>query len=240
MLMETIRAEKVTKAFGRTYALKEITLTIATGEFVGLFGPNGAGKSTFLRICAALIRPTAGRLLVRGKDVWKNLTMRGEIGFLSHAIGLYPNLTVTENLLYFAKLSALKDPVRRVDEVIDKLDMATYAGMEVGRLSRGWQQRAAIARGLLNDPQILLWDEPFTGLDEIATRMILGLLDDFRAQGRSAIISSHDFSRTMEVCGRAIMIDRGRIEYDGAGVDVADAYRRIMSVRAGTSTAETA
>lgn len=225
------------KAYGRNYALRDVSLTIARGEFVGLFGQNGAGKSTLLRICAALMRPTSGSVRVMGLDPWADVRARSNIGFLSHAVGLYPNLTVRENLEFFAGLSGVGErPVAQADRVIERLGLTPYAGAAVRALSRGWQQRAAIARGLLADPTVLLWDEPFTGLDERTVGMMAEVARQFRESGRTAFISSHDFGRTMSLCDRAVIIERGSVVFDGGGAEAERAYRAVMGLaKQGTS-----
>ncbi len=225
---EALAARNLSRAYGYLYALKEVNLSVKAGEAVGVFGRNGAGKSTFLRICAGLLRPSSGSVRVFGGDLWKTLGLRGKVGFLSHAIGLYPSLTVRENLAYFAELAGAAP--RRADDVIESLGLGRYASTEVRHLSRGWQQRTAIARGLLAAPELLLWDEPFSGLDERTCEMVSRLLAEFKSEGRTALVASHEFDRTMAVCDRAVVIDRGRIAFDGHGPDASDAYRRIIGV----------
>ncbi|MEW6365227.1 MAG: heme ABC exporter ATP-binding protein CcmA [Acidobacteriota bacterium] len=227
---EGLVADNLSRAYGYVYALKEVSLTVRAGEAVGVFGPNGAGKSTLLRIAAGLLRPSSGTVRVFGGDLWETLGLRGKVGFLSHAIGLYPNLTVRENLSFFAELAGVGAASRRADDVIVRLELDRYASTEVRHLSRGWQQRAAIARGLLADPRLLLWDEPFSGLDEKTCEMVSRLLAEFKSEGRTALVASHEFDRTMTVCERAVVIDRGRLAFDGHGAEASDAYRRIIGV----------
>ena len=231
---EALVAGDLSRAYGYVYALKEVSLSVKPGEAVGVFGPNGAGKSTLLRICAGLLRPSSGTVRVFGGDLWKTLELRGKVGFLSHAIGLYPSLTVRENLSYFAELAGVEAASRRAEDVILRLGLERYASTEVRHLSRGWQQRTAIARGLLAGPQLLLWDEPFSGLDEKTCEMVSSLLAEFKSEGRTALVASHEFDRTMAVCDRAVVIDRGRIAFDGHGADATDAYRRIIGVAKST------
>lgn len=231
LTVEALRVSRVSKIYGRSYALRDVDLRVERGEFVGLFGPNGAGKSTLLRICAALLRPSTGGIEVFGGDPWRELQRRSAVGFLGHGIGLYPNLTVRENLNYFARLAGVSVPRTRVAEIIERLELGVYADAEVRCLSRGWQQRAAIARGLLGSPRLLLWDEPFSGLDERTSKRMADLLKEWRAAGEVAgLISSHDYDRTMEICGRATVMDRGRIAFDGGADEGRATYRRIMGI----------
>lgn len=228
--MDALQTSGISKVYGRSYALKDVTLTLARGECVGLFGQNGAGKSTLLRICAALLRPSAGSVLVFGDDPWKHVAQRAAIGFLGHGVGLYPSLTVRENLEYFAHLAGVAVPADRVREIIDRLELGVYADAEVRCLSRGWQQRAAIARGLLGEPHLLLWDEPFSGLDERTAERMSEVLRKLRSGGCTCLVSSHDYERTMALCDRAVILERGRIAYDGGEREGRLTYRGIMGL----------
>jgi len=221
MTTPAVRVDDVSKAYGRSWALRGVSTTVAPGEFVALLGANGAGKSTLLRICAGLARPLRGRVEIDGADLWKELGRRRHVGFLSHAIGLYPSFGVRENLLHFARLGGISDPRWRVDEIVGMLELGGQSGSRVGQLSRGWQQRVAIARSLLAESRLLLWDEPFAGLDDEASALVVSVLDRHRSAGGTAVLSTHDAARVNRLCNRALVLDRGRIAFDGpaAGVE---------------------
>ncbi len=211
-----IETRKVTKFFGDLAALKEVSLTINRGESVFLYGPNGAGKTTFLRMLASLARPSSGQVLFDGRDIEKDGTVsKASVGFVSHATLLYGELTVRENLQFFGKLFGLSRLEEKIDAALDLFDMRQRDGAYVRDLSRGLQQRASLARAFLHDPDFVLLDEPFTGLDSQSVKSLEDLLQRLPEQGKALLFSNHDFEQGAALAKRLIALKAGRIRYNG-------------------------
>src|SRR6266404_5443254 len=172
-----VRAELLTRRFGAVTALEALNLSVGAGESVAVFGPNGAGKTTLLRLCGTLLRPTGGAISLFGVDLRSGqAAVRRRVGVLSHQSFLYPDLTPTENLLFYGRMFAVPDVSTRVPECIDRVGLRGWAHRPVRTLSRGLEQRCAVARALLHTPDLLLLDEPFTGLDVEAATMLSDIL----------------------------------------------------------------
>lgn len=206
----------VSKYFGDSAALRRVNLSVGPGEAVLLYGPNGAGKTTLLRALAGLSRPTEGTVLVGGKDIHSGAAAsKARIGFVSHATFLYNELTARENLRFTGSLFGLADLERKIDAALDLFAVRDRAAEPVRGLSRGLQQRVSLARALLHDPQFLLLDEPFTGLDAESSRNLQQVLRRLPEQGKGIIFSTHDFEQGAVVARRLVAINRGSIRYDG-------------------------
>jgi len=207
-----IEARGVKKSFGRTWALRGVDLEVAPGECLALLGPNGSGKTTLLRILATLIRPTEGSIRIFGLDPRREgEACRRLLGFVGHDSFLYGSLSVEENLYFYASLFGLRDIPARTREVLEALGLERRAHDLVRTLSRGLQQRAAIARALLHDPKLVLLDEPLTGLDAQASKNFGELLAQLRGEGRAIIMATHNLTEGLEACDRAVILLEGRV-----------------------------
>lgn len=221
-----IRIEKLTKRFGAQVALRGVSLTVEEGERVALLGPNGAGKTTLLKILATLSRPSSGQVLIRGQELSASwTTIRRHIGLVSHQSFLYPDLTAQENLAFYARLYGVPHAEERAREVVGWVDLLPRYRDPVRGYSRGMVQRLAIARALLHDPQLLLLDEPYSGLDEAAAARLHTLLERIHAEEpqRITLMTTHDLERGLALATRVLILRRGRVVLDeprGAG-DVA-------------------
>ena len=212
-----IETRALVKAFGLLPVLRKLDLNVARGEFVALLGPNGSGKSTLLRLLAGLSKPTAGDILIGG---WKlpdeAAAVRAQIGMVSHKVLLYENLSARENLRFFARLYNL--PVKQVDArialLLEQVGLAKRAHDPERTFSRGMQQRLSIARALLHNPDILLLDEPYTGLDVDASSVLDTLLQVAHEGGRTIIMSTHELNRAAALASRVVILSRGVIGYD--------------------------
>jgi len=209
-----IDIEGVTRLFGENVAVDGVSLHIPEGQFVALMGHNGAGKSTLLRIVTGLTRPSEGRVTVEGQSVRGVPAVRGRLGLLAHESYLYGSLTARENLRLYADLFGVPDGPRRIDAVLEDLDMAWAAELQVETMSRGMEQRIALARALLHDPAILLLDEPFSGLDRAADRFLMAKLDALRKAGKTALLVTHDPARAVRLADRVVVLRRGRVHMD--------------------------
>jgi heme exporter protein A len=211
-----IQVRGLSKYFGRFSALRNLDLAIGQGEFIALFGRNGAGKSTLLRLLAGLSRASSGSIEYSSRlvaSLWK-LNQRGAIGYLSHLTSLYLDLTAIENLRFYAQLIGLglndEDLVRRIGGV----GLAGWEREPVRNYSRGMQQRLAIARAFLHDPDILLLDEPFTGLDQSGSDLLKRFLLEAHAGGKTCIMAIHDPQIGYELADRLVILDRGSAVFD--------------------------
>lgn len=219
---DTTRAEQglelrnVSKFFGDLAALKGIHLSITRGDSVLLYGPNGAGKTTLLRTLAALCRPSEGQVLFDGTDVHRHLAAsKATIGFVSHATFLYGDLTARENLKFAGTLFGLLGLEKKIDAALDLFALRDREREPVRELSRGLQQRVSLARAFLHEPSFLLLDEPFTGLDAEAKDNLQTLLRRLPEQGKALISSNHDFEQGAAIARRLVVLEGGRVRYDG-------------------------
>ncbi len=227
-----IELRKLTKAFGSKTALRGIDLRVAAGESLVIFGPNGAGKTTLIRILASLSRPTSGKVLIGGLDLATHADgIRRYLGVVSHAPLLYDSLTAEENLRFFARLYDLVNPQARIAEMLALVGLSGRRHDLVRTFSRGMVQRLAIARALLHDPQVLLLDEPDTGLDPQAAEMLHGLLVRLSREAastpdamRTIVTVTHSIERGLAIADRAVILAGGRIVFEGptAGMTATD------------------
>ncbi|HDQ70968.1 MAG TPA: heme ABC exporter ATP-binding protein CcmA [Chloroflexi bacterium] len=231
-----IEVHNLTKSFGPHTALQDVTFSIETGASVTLVGPNGAGKTTLLRILATLSRPSGGTIRVGGLDIAEqNHAVRQCIGFLSHKPLLYEDLTAEENLRFYARMYNLGDIQERVETLLDRVELLRRRDDLVRTFSRGMQQRLSVARALLHRPQVLLLDEPYTGLDSDAVQMLLDLLQDLSSDGSgecTLLLTTHNLAQGLRTGRRVMILHRGRLVYDvlREAIDVttfSDTYRRL-------------
>jgi heme exporter protein A len=218
-----IEVQALVKAYEVIPVLRKLDLGVARGEFVALLGPNGSGKSTLLRLLCGLSKPTAGVIRIGGWELPQEAhAVRAQIGLVSHKPLLYDNLSARENLTFFAQLYNLP-PAKiggRIDTLLADVGLAKRGGDLVRTFSRGMQQRLSIARALLHNPDILLLDEPYTGLDQDASFVLDKLLKDAREQGRTILMSTHDLTRAAGLASRVIILSRGIVGYDQPAPDV--------------------
>ena len=212
---EAIVLEAVSKQFGAITALNQIDLHVSPGEFLLLAGPNGAGKTTLLRLLAGLCRPSAGRVKVAGADPHDASRSRTSIGLLSHQTLLYEDLTARENLLFFARLYDLCDLEAEVEQALETAGLSSRADHRVRTFSRGMKQRLALARATLHHPSILLFDEPFTGLDQQAAAALTERLRQFKEQGRTSVMVTHRLDAAAALADRLAILHRGRLRFVG-------------------------
>lgn len=210
MSAPALRVEGLTKSFGPRKAVDRVTFSLPRGAFLTVFGPNGAGKTTLLRMIATLARPSAGAIEVMGVDaVAEPDRVRASIGLVSHNPMLYPDLTAEENLVLFGRLYGVADPRSRARELLDAVGLSTRRLDRVRTFSRGMLQRASIARALVNDPDLVLLDEPLAGLDPHAVEVFDRLIADVRA-GRTFVMVSHDFEQGLSLADHVLLMARGR------------------------------
>ena len=210
-----INVSSVSKAFTSRSVLDKIDLEVNKTQSVCLCGANGVGKSTLLRIIAGLLEPDAGSIELGGYDLRSHPDKAGlQLGVVLHKSMVYPELTVRENLLFFANLYGLKDVRARVEELLEDVGLTAYRYDRAEILSRGLLQRLAIARALVHRPVILLADEPFTGLDAEAGRHLVDVLNHFTDNGGSVVMTTHDVRTGLRCCNRVVVLDQRRVIFD--------------------------
>ena len=207
-----ITTKKLVKRFGLKTVLRGVDFKVQPGEFVALLGPNGAGKTTFLRILSSLSRPSLGEVNIAGyKLPGEAAQVRARLGVVSHLPLLYGDLTAEENLRFYARMYGISNYDVRITEVLEMVGLEHRRRDLVRTYSRGMQQRLAIGRAVLHDPQIMLFDEPYTGLDQDASAMLDVVLKTVAAQGRTVVMTSHDLVRAEELATRFDILSRGVI-----------------------------
>jgi ABC-2 type transport system ATP-binding protein len=226
----------LTRTFGAMTALAALDLTILRGDLFGFIGSNGAGKTTTLRILATFLTPSAGTARVLGHDVVREAdAVRHVIGYMPDFFGVYKDMEVTEYLDFFGACYKIPTAQREktVNDVLELVGLSEKKGALIGALSRGMQQRLGLARVLIHDPQVLLLDEPASGLDPRARIEMMAILQELQKMGKTIIISSHILSELQTLCNRVAIIEKGRLIYSGPVQGVRDQMStgRIVWVR---------
>ena len=207
-----ITVKKLVKRFGLKTVLRGLDFEVQPGEFVALLGPNGAGKTTFLRILASLSRPSVGEVNIAGyKLPHEAAQVRARLGVVSHLPLLYGDLTAEENLRFYARMYNIPNYELRVTEVLEMVGLEARRRDLVRTFSRGMQQRLAIGRAVLHDPDVVLFDEPYTGLDQDASSMLDDVLKTIAAKGRTVVMTSHDLVHAEDLATRFDILSRGVI-----------------------------
>jgi heme exporter protein A len=218
-----IDIQGLVKAFGFLPVLRGLDLSVERGTFLALLGPNGSGKTTLMRILGGLSKPTAGQVTIGGWSLPQEAAaVRAQLGVVAHLPLLYDELTADENLRFFGRLYGLPAEAlaERVPAVLERVGLAARAGDVVRTFSRGMQQRLAIARAILHRPHVLLFDEPYTGLDQDAAHMLDLLLEDVARDGHTIVMTSHDLTRALALSTRVAILSRGKIGYEAASASI--------------------
>lgn len=228
-----IELKGVRKSFGTQAALAGIDLSVPQGSYVAVMGPNGAGKTTMLKIMGGLAAPTAGSVSIAGIDMRRaGPGLRRLVGFVSHESMLYHDLSADENLMFTAKLFGVKDPKRVVADIAERMNITKHLKKPVRALSRGTRQRVTVARAVLHDPHVLLMDEPYTGLDEMAAASLADLLVELHTPERTLIITVHEVFRALTGPERLVAMASGKIALDrsikGDEEEISEAYRALL------------
>ena len=211
---------------GEIVALDGVRFTVEPGEVFGLLGPNGAGKTTCLRILSTILTPTSGTASIDGRDIVDDPDgVRARIGFLSGSTGLYDRMTARETVEYFGRLYGLDEDQlsASIDRIFTTLSMNEFADTLNSRLSTGMRQKVSIARALVHDPPVLIFDEPTTGLDVLVARAVLDTVATLRDAGKCVIYSTHIMREVERLCDRLAIIHRGRILAAGSQRDLLEA-----------------
>jgi len=228
-----IETKALAKNYGSFHALRGIDLKIEAGDVYGFIGPNGAGKTTTIRILTTLMEPTSGSATVWGHDVrTEKASIRGIIGYMPDSFGVYQDMTVTEYMHFFAAAYGIphRERASLVGGLLELTDLSYKRSALIESLSRGMHQRLALARTLVHDPQVLILDEPASGLDPRARVEIREILRELRSMGKTILLSSHILSELQEVCTRIGIIERGELVAQGTLAEVMEGAREHRSV----------
>ncbi len=216
-----LEARGLGRDYGPVVAVREVDLALDEGEFLTVFGPNGAGKTSLLGMLGGAMRPTRGEVRLRGEPIrFGDESWRSRLGMLSHRGFLYARLTAEENLRFYGRLFGLDDLDQRVPERLERVGLADRASFEVRQLSHGMRQRLALARALLHDPDVVLLDEPYTGLDPRAASVLRGVLEELRDGRRTVVMVTHNLTEGLELATRVAVQVSGAFAWQGSGADV--------------------
>ena len=229
-----VRAQQLTKRYGNLLAVNQLDLTVPRGSIFGLIGPNGAGKSTTFAMMASLLLPTSGRIVVMGADPSrKPRTVRRRMGYMPDTLGVYDNLRVDEYLQFFAASYGIAPTewTDLVDGLLELVDLSVKRSAMVNSLSRGMKQRLSLARALVHDPELLILDEPASGLDPRARVELRELLKTLNGMGKTIIISSHILSELEEMCTDVAIMEAGKLLAAGPPREILDRLGGSRAVR---------
>ncbi|AUN03729.1 ATP-binding cassette domain-containing protein [Clostridium botulinum] len=228
-----IEVKNLTKRFKKgVTAVDSINFKANDGEILGLLGENGAGKTTTLRMLATMLKITEGQALINGHDVIKEADkVRGEIGILfGGEVGLYDRLTARENIKYFAELNGMskEETNKSIEKLAKNLDMTEYLDRRVGKFSRGMKQKVAIARSIVHNPSVVLFDEPTIGLDVTSAKIVQDFILKCKSDGRTIIFSSHTIPEVEKLCDRIVIIHKGKIVEEGKLKELEEKYNNSI------------
>ncbi|MGA3206144.1 MAG: heme ABC exporter ATP-binding protein CcmA [Bryobacteraceae bacterium] len=212
--MNALEIDAVWKYFGDFPALRDVGFKIQAGSVVALLGRNGAGKTTLLRILAGLAKPSKGSVRIYGSEVRGESTRR-RIGVLGHGISLYDELSATENLVLFGRLYGLDNPAKRAHQWLERTGLERVRDGLVREFSRGMRQRLAVARTFIHDPEVLLFDEPFTSLDDRAIAVLESLIKEAQGRGCTVVMSTHQIREAIALATHVALIRKGQLAYAG-------------------------
>jgi sodium transport system ATP-binding protein len=228
--VSNLKKEFYDKKRGKIEAVNGVDFHCRRGQIFGLLGPNGAGKTTTLRILATMMKPTEGEVLVNGYHVVKEAhKVRQSIGFLSGETGLYDRFTPRETILFFGRINGLSEKLisTRMGDIFKILDMGSFKDVRVDKLSTGMKQKLSIARAIIHDPPVLIFDEPTVGLDVITARVVINYIKEFRKQGKCIIFSTHQMQEAEKLCDEIAIIHEGKILSEGTLADLQAKFQEV-------------
>jgi len=222
--MHSVQIEGITKRFGDTVAVSELSLQVPTGSVYGFIGPNGSGKTTTLRMIMRILHPDQGRIRVLGEDVTDQGAASDKIGYLPEERGLYRKMVVNELLQFYAELKGLRRCQDEIDRWLKRLDLADYGKKKVETLSKGMSQKVQFIATVLHKPELIILDEPFSGLDPVNMEVLRDAILDMKRGGATVIFSTHDMGVAEKMCDYVFMIFKGRKVLDGTMESIQDQY----------------
>ncbi len=223
--MLAVEVNHVVKAFADKVAVDDLSFTVAQGEIFGLIGPNGAGKTTTIRMMMDIIKPDSGEVTILGEKLSE--ATKNKLGYLPEERGLYKKLDVLDSIVYLASLKGMDKPsaVEKADELLNQTGMLATKRKKIEELSRGMGQIIQFIVTIIHDPQLVILDEPFAGLDPVNTELLKGMFTDLRNQGKAVILSTHQMNQVEELCDRILMINNGQAVLYGDLSEIKARYR---------------
>ncbi len=223
-----LKVENVTKYYGDILAVDDLSFTINDGEIFGLLGVNGAGKTTTFRMIMGLLQPTKGHITINGKEVDYN--MAEKIGFLTEERSLLTKLTVLEQVIYYGTLKGMKerDILSKLDYWLDRFGVSEYKTRKIKELSKGNQQKIQFITAIIHEPDLLVLDEPFTGLDPINVELFMSVIREFKEKGKMIIFSSHRMEHVELFCEKLVILKKGKAVLSGSLKEIKKNYRKKM------------
>lgn len=227
--MQNVELQSVSRIYGRLFAVHRVSADFPAGSICGLVGDNGSGKTTLLSMLATTEKPTDGSISYDDVD-WSTFSdrFRSRVGWIAHETLVYDELTGRENLTFYGEMYGLEELESKIDYWLERIDLSDAADRRVENYSRGMRQRLSIARALLHDPDLLLLDEPFTGLDRKGRQTVISLLEELRDKQKIIILASHDLRILDDLADRLMVLRRGKVSHFESKIDsttVADLYR---------------
>jgi ABC-2 type transport system ATP-binding protein len=223
--MLAVEVNHVFKSYADKVAVNDLSFSVAQGEMFGLIGPNGAGKTTTIRMMMDIIKPDSGGVTILGEKLTE--ASKNRLGYLPEERGLYRQLTVIDSITYLASLKGMdrQSAEEKADELLNHTGMLPYKGKKIEELSRGMGQIIQFIVTIIHDPELVVLDEPFSGLDPVNTELLKGIFVDLRNQGKAVILSTHQMNQVEELCDRILMIDNGRSVLQGNLTEIKSKYR---------------
>jgi len=222
--MPAIEVEHITKTFGSTCAVNDVSFTIEPGEIFGLLGPNGAGKTTTIRIILDIFKPDAGRVALLGGPMTED--KKDRIGYMPEERGLYQDISLDRCLSYLASLKGLSEVEarKRIERYLERFDLLAHRRKKLKELSKGMQQKAQLITTLLHQPDLIIIDEPFNALDPVNTQMVKDLLQEERQRGVTIVMCTHQMNQVEELCDRLVLINQGKVMLYGSLDDIQHSF----------------
>jgi ABC-2 type transport system ATP-binding protein len=223
--MFSIEVNHILKTYGNRAAVNDVSFNVNQGEIFGLIGPNGAGKTTTIRMMMDIIKPDSGDIKVMGEKL--NDNSKNKIGYLPEERGLYKKMTVIDSIIYFASLKGVDKELarKRGEELLKRADLLTHQNKRIEELSRGMGQIVQVIITVIHEPDLIILDEPFSGLDPVNTQLLKDLIRDLKNKGKTIIMSTHLMNDIEELCDRLLMINKGRAVLYGSLAEVKSKYR---------------
>jgi ABC-2 type transport system ATP-binding protein len=223
--MSAVEVQNVFKTYADKAAVSDLSFNVEKGDIFGLIGPNGAGKTTTIRMMMDIIQPDSGSVAIFGETM--SYAIKKRVGYLPEERGLYKKLRVIDSIVYLASLKGMDrhDAEKRADELLKKTGMASARSKKIEELSRGMSQIIQFIVTIMHDPELLILDEPFSGLDPLNTELLIGMVMELKGQGKAIILSTHQMNQVEELCDRILMIDQGHSVLYGDLIQIKNKYR---------------